>query len=54
MATPLGAFFSTDEKVVTQADVKLIGSMVELLVVEFDQGKFEEFLFSGSDCQKAT
>jgi len=41
MATPLGTIFSTDEKAVAQANLKLIGSTVESLVVEFDQEKFE-------------
>ena len=45
MVTPLGIVFSTDEKTVVQADLKLLGSTVESLVVEFDQEKFEE-LFS--------
>jgi len=54
MATPLGTFFSTDENAMAQADVKLIGSTVESFVVEFDQEKFEEFLFSGSKSSKAT
>jgi len=33
MATPLGNVFSTDEKVMAQAEVKLIGSTIELLVI---------------------
>ena len=45
MVTPLGIVFSTDEKTVVQADLKLLGSTVKSLVVEFDQEKFEE-LFS--------
>jgi len=48
MATPLGKSFYTDENVVAQADVRLLGKTVESLVVEFDQGKFKEFLSSGS------
>jgi len=40
MATPLETVFSTDKKVVAQADPKLLGSTVESLVVEFDQKKF--------------
>jgi len=31
-----------------QADVQLLGKMVESLIFEFDQEKFEEFLSSGS------
>ena len=44
MATPLGTAFSTDEKVVAQADVQLLSKIVESLVVEFDQEKFKKFL----------
>jgi len=53
MATPLGISFSTDENTVAQADVRLLGKMVESVVIEFDQEKFEEFLSSGSACPKA-
>ena len=31
-----------------QGDVTYMGKVVESLVVEFDQAKYEEFLFSGS------
>jgi len=41
MATLLGSVFSTNEKAVAQADLKLLGSTVESLVIEFDQEKFE-------------
>ena len=51
MATTLGTSFSTDEKVVTQADVKLLGSMVKSLD-KFDQEKYEQFLFSDSTSPK--
>ena len=54
MATSLKTIFSTDEKFVAQADIKLIESMVKSFVVEFDQEKFKEFLFSGSKNPKAT
>jgi len=54
MATPLGTYFSTDENAIVQADVKLMGSTVESLIIEFDQRKFEEFLSLGSDRPKAT
>ena len=47
MATLLVSF-STDENAVAQADVQLLGRTVEPRVVEFDQGKFEEFLSLGS------
>ena len=51
MATPLGTSFSTDKNAVAHADVQLLGKMVESLV-EFDQGKFEEFLSLGSASPK--
>ena len=53
MATPLGPSFSTDEKAVAQADLKLLGSTIESLVVEFDQEKYDQFLSSGSIIHKA-
>jgi len=53
MVTPLGKSFSTNENVVAQADVRLLGKTVESFVVEFDQEKFEEFLSSGSARPKA-
>ena len=49
--TPLGISFST-ENIVAQADICLLGETVESLIVEFDQGKFEKFLSSGSACPK--
>ena len=52
MVIPLGSSFSTDDNTVVQADVKFIRSMVESLIVEFDQEKFEEFLFVGSKSPK--
>nr|ABD63158.1 hypothetical protein 20.t00010 [Asparagus officinalis] len=52
MATPLGTSFS-DEEVVAQSDVYLMGMTVETLVVEFDQAKYEEALSSGSLSPKA-
>jgi len=36
-----------------QVDVRLLRKMIESLVVEFDQKKFEELLFSGSVNPKA-
>ena len=47
MATPLGTSFSTIEKEVSQRDNKIVGSVVEHLVVEFDQRKFEDLLSKG-------
>ena len=54
MATLLETIFSTDEKIVAQADVKFLGSMIELLVIKLDQENFEEFLSSDSKSPKAT
>ena len=48
MATPSGTTFSTDEQVVAQGDIICMGKVVESLVVEFDQAKYEEFLSSSS------
>jgi len=48
MATPLGIGKSTDEQVMAQGDVTCMGRMVESLVIEFDQAKYEKFLFFGS------
>ena len=42
----------TDEHTVVQDDVLRKGKMVESLVVEFDQAKYEEFLSSGSKSPK--
>ena len=53
MATPLGIKFFIDEKTVEQDDLKLLGSNIELLVIEFDQEKFEQLLFSDSISPKA-
>jgi len=53
MTTPLGTSFFTDKTAVTQAIVRLLGMTVKTLIVEFDQGKFEEFLSSGSASPKA-
>ena len=52
MATPLGTSFS-DEEVVAQSEVYLTGTIVETLIIEFDQAKFEEALSSGSLSPKA-
>jgi len=53
MATLLGSKFSTGEKAVAQVDLKLLGSNVELIVVELDQEKFGQLLSSGSISLKA-
>jgi hypothetical protein len=44
MATSLGSSFSTDEKEVSQCDNKSIGDNAEILVIEFNQDKFEEMI----------
>ena len=54
MATPLGTNFSTDENVVAQVDLRLLGLTVESFVVEFNQENFEKLLFSGSISPKVT
>ena len=55
MATLLGTFsYYTDEEMVAQSDTELLGSMVESLTVEFDQERYEQFLFAGSVSPKAT
>jgi len=48
MVTPLGTVLSTDEKAAVQTDLKLIGSTIESLVIEFNQEKFKQLLSSGS------
>jgi len=53
MATPLGTNFSTDEQVVAQGDVTCMGKTVESLIVEFNQAKYEEFLYSSSKSPRA-
>jgi len=53
MVTPLGTAFSTDENAMAQSDVQLLGNTVESLVIEFNQEKFEKFLFSDSASPKA-
>ena len=54
MAIPLGNTFFTDENVVAQANVQLLKKIVESLIDEFNQGKFEKFLSSGSASPKTT
>ena len=53
MATPLGTTFSTDEQVVAHGDVTYMRKMVESLIVEFDQAKYEKFFSSGSKSPRA-
>ena len=54
MATMLGNIYYTDEEMVAQSDTELLGSMVEYLVVEFNQERYEKFLSAGSVSPKAT
>lgn len=54
MATIAGAFLFTEENMVAQFYAKLIGLMVETLVVEFDQQRYEEYLSFGSSGSKPT
>ena len=54
MVILLGNVFSSDEKAVAQARLKLPGSTVESLVVELDQEKFEKLLSSGSISPKVS
>ena len=53
MATPLGTNFTTEDEVVAQAVLKLLGSNVKSLVVEFDQEKYEKLLSTGSISPKS-
>ena len=53
MATLLGKNFTTEDKVVAQADLKLLGSEVESLVIEFNQEKYEKLLSAGSIIPKS-
>jgi len=53
MVTPVGLVFSTDKKAIAQADIKLFGSTVESLIIEFDLEKFKE-LSSGSVTSKVS
>jgi len=54
MATLLGTTFSTDDQVVAHGDISFMGKTVESHVVEFNQAKYEEFLFSGSKSPRVT
>jgi len=53
METPLEITLSTDEKAIAQVDLKLLGSSIESLVVEFDKKKFGKLLFLGSITPKS-
>lgn len=53
METLLGTSFFTEDKVVAQADTKVLVSNNESLIVKFNQEKFEELFSSGSISPKA-
>ena len=44
MATPLGMSFSTVENQVSQCDDQTFGSTAEMLVIHFDEERFEQLL----------
>ena len=44
MATPLGIVFSTAENQVSQCDDQTFWSIAEMLVIHFDQERFEQLL----------
>jgi len=48
MATLLGNTFSTNEKVMSQCDDQTLGSIVEMLVIQFPQEKFEQLQTMGN------
>jgi len=43
MATPLGNVFSTAENQVSQCDDQTFEAIIEMLVIHFDQKRFEHF-----------
>ena len=43
MATPLGTSFSTDEKIMVQADVKFLGSTVDLSLSSLTKRNLKNF-----------
>ena len=47
MATLLGTTFSINEKVVLQCDNQTLGSTIKMLVIQFNQEKFKQLLFTG-------
>lgn len=48
----MGASLFTTVNMVVQFNAKLIGSVVETLVLEFDQQRYEEYLFFSSSGSK--
>jgi hypothetical protein len=53
MATTVGASICSDDMVVAQSDKIVAGTMVESLVIEFDQAKYEEYLSSNSSSPRS-
>ena len=48
MVTPLGTFFFSNKKTVSQCDEQIIGTITETLVINFDQEKFDQLLSEGN------
>lgn len=53
LVTLLGSLVISNDMVVAQSGNILVGTMVESLVMEFDQEKYEDFLSSGSISPKS-
>jgi len=53
MVTPLGTLFFTAENQVLQCDDQTLGSIAEILVINFDQEKFEQLLTRAPTCAQA-
>lgn len=52
LVTLLGTLVNSDDMAVAQSYKVPIGTMIELLIIEFDQEKYGEFLSSGSTSPK--
>ena len=48
MVTLLGTIFSTNEKIVSQCNNQTLKSTAVVVIIEFDQEKFEQHLSQGS------
>lgn len=48
MAIPLGIFFFNNKNMVSQCDGETLGFTAEMLVIQFDQEKFEQLISKGS------
>jgi len=53
MATTVGEIILSDEMIVAQSDEVAAGTMVESLVIEFDQAKYEEYLSSDASSPRS-